>query len=120
MLVDTPGLNPKDSEEIEQYAKIIKRMKPDRVIGVFPVSVRTSDLIDSYRAYHQLGLTELAFTMIDQTLRQGGLIALSQQSGLPIRLVNGGRGPRALDMTPHSRVLLREMLGVTEEMCHEN
>ena len=120
VLVDTPGLNPRNFEEIKKHAEIIRRLKPDHIIGVFPAIIRATDLLDCYQAYRPLGITGLAFTMTDQTARLGGLIALSQQSGLPLRLVNGGRGPRALDMTPQLQILLKQALGDFEEMRHEN
>lgn len=114
VLLDTPALNPRDREEIAAVGEKLAALAPDRIIGVFAATVRSSDLLDSLRAYRAMGMTELAATMTDQTCRLGGILALSIHSGLPVTILGTGRGPSALQFNPNYRRLVQECLGAGE------
>ena len=113
-LIDMPAVNPKDPETIGAYAEKLARIKPHRVIGVFSALYRSGDLFDMIRAFKPFGLTELAFTMTDQTTRLGAMMALSIQSGLPISLLGTGQKAVAINPAPDSAVLIRSLFGAGE------
>jgi flagellar biosynthesis protein FlhF len=114
ILIDTPALNIRDRDEIRLYAEKLARIKPHRVIGVFPATFRTSDLLETLRAYRPLELTEMAITLTDQTSRLGGMVALSIQSGLPISILGTGRRAGGIDLAPDHRKIIRSFLGAEE------
>ncbi|MEZ5359877.1 MAG: hypothetical protein R3F48_13745 [Candidatus Zixiibacteriota bacterium] len=117
--IDTPALNTRDKNNIAIYAEKLARINADRVIGVFPAWCRTSDLFDILRAFRPLGLTELAFTMVDQTNRLGGVIAMSIQYGLPVSIFGTGRRPADINMLPDHRQVIANLFGGGEEQHHE-
>jgi len=110
-LIDTPALNSRDRSEIKHHAEKLGRIKPDRIIGVFPATVRTSDLFDMIRAYRPLGLTELALTMTDQTCRLGGVVSLAIQTGLPLSILGTGRRAGCIELHPDYASIIREFMG---------
>ncbi len=113
--IDTPALNPQDKSNIAIYAEKLARIDADRVIGVFPAWCRTSDIFDMLRAFRPLGLTELAFTMADQTNRMGGMISMSIQHGLPVSILGTGRRAGDIDLLPDHHRILEQMFGAGEE-----
>ncbi|MCK5126307.1 MAG: hypothetical protein KAR42_08620 [candidate division Zixibacteria bacterium] len=114
--IDTPALNPNDKTNIAIYAEKLARIEASRVIGVFPAWCRTSDLFDMLRAYRPLGLTEMAFTMTDQTNRLGGLISTSIQYGLTVSMLGNGRRAGDIDLIPDHRHLIQSLFGIGEEV----
>ncbi|MDD4051903.1 MAG: hypothetical protein PHR28_08410 [candidate division Zixibacteria bacterium] len=114
VLLDTPALNPRDRAEITAFAEKMTAINPDRIIGVFPATARSSDLFDTLRAYRSLKMTDLAVTMTDQTYRLGGMIAMSMHSGLPLSIVGNGRGAAAIKLNPNCRQIIRNCLGAGE------
>lgn len=112
--IDTPALNARERDEIDVYAEKLARIKPNRIIGVFPATFRTSDLLDMLRSYRPLKLTELAVTMTDQTCRLGGIVALSIQSGLPVTVLGTGRRVDGIELDPDYKKIIQLFLGVEE------
>lgn len=119
IMIDTPALNTRDREEIKLYAEKLIRLKPHRIIGVFPATLRTSDLYDMIRAYKPLKLTELAITMCDQTSRLGGMIAVSIQTGLPITTLGIGRKAGCIELNPDHRQIIDVFLSTGEVIDNE-
>jgi flagellar biosynthesis protein FlhF len=118
-LIDTPALNAKDVDVIRIYADKINSIKPDRVIGVFPATFRTSELVDLIRAYKPLMLTGLAITMVDQTYRLGGVVAMSILSGYPIEILGTGHKAGSIDLSPDLQKLVHSFLAVEEGKGYE-
>ena len=118
-IIDTPALNTRDREDIEIYAEKLARIKPDRIIGVFPATLRTSDMFDMIRAFRPLKITELAITMTDQTCRLGGATAVSIQTGLPITILGNGRKTGCINLDPDMESLIKSFLGIEEDDNHE-
>ncbi|MCP4568314.1 MAG: hypothetical protein GY841_12115 [FCB group bacterium] len=118
-LIDTPALNARDRSEISIFAEKLGRIKPDRVIAVFPATFRSTDLFDMQRSYRPLKPTELAITMTDQTCRLGAMIAASIHTGLPLTILGTGRKAGCLDLAPDSRQIIRTFLGLDAEGSHE-
>jgi len=100
VIIDTPGLNTRDSETITLFEEKIRRLNADRVVAVFPAWFRSSDLRDLLHAYRNLGVTELAFTMMDQTHRLGAVVAAAIHTGLPITMLGTGRKADHIDLDP--------------------
>lgn len=118
-LIDMPAMNPRHREPIKLYTEKLARIKPHRVVGVFPALYRSGDLFDIIRAFKPLKLTDLAFTMTDQTGRLGGMIAMSIQTGLPITILGTGQKAGDVDLAPDHRKIIREFLGLEEEKIDE-
>jgi len=118
-LIDMPAMNPRHREPIKIYTEKLTRIKPHRVIGVFPALYRAADLFDIIRAFRPLKLTDLAFTMTDQTVRLGGMIAMSIQTGLPITILGTGQKSCDVELAPDHRQIIRDFLGLEEEQIDE-
>jgi len=114
-LIDTPAMNPKNREPLRIYTEKLSRIKPDRVIGVFSALYRVDDLLDIIRAFKPFRLTELAFTMTDQTRRLGGMMAASVLTGTPITVMGTGQSAGAIDFKPDFEQIARLCLGISEE-----
>jgi flagellar biosynthesis protein FlhF len=113
-LIDMPALNPKHREHIKVYNEKLSRIKPHRIIGVFPALYRSSDLFDIIRAFKPFRLTDLAFTMTDQTERLGGMVAMSIQTGLPITILGTGQKAADIDVAPDHQRIIQIFLGLEE------
>jgi flagellar biosynthesis protein FlhF len=118
-LIDMPAMNPRHRTPIKIYTEKLARIKPHRVIGVFPALYRSADLFDIIRAFKPMKLTDLAFTMTDQTCRLGGMIAMSIQTGLPITIVGTGQRAGDMSLTPDLRTIIKTFLGLEEESTDE-
>ncbi len=118
-LIDMPAMNPRHRVPIKIYTEKLARIKPHRVVGVFPALYRAADLFDIIRAFKPLKLTDLAFTMTDQTSRLGGMIAMSIQTGLPITILGVGQRAGDIDLAPDLSKIIRTFLGLEEEESHE-
>lgn len=118
-LIDMPAMNPRHRKPIRIYTEKLAHIKPHRVIGVFPALYRAADLFDIIRAFRPLKLTDLAFTMTDQTSRLGGMIAMSIQSGLPITILGIGQRAGDIDLAPDHQKIIRTFLGLEEETTDE-
>lgn len=118
-LIDMPAMNPRHREPVRMNTEKLARIKPHRVVGVFPALYRASDLLDIIRAFRPLKLTDLAFTMIDQTGRLGGMIAMSIQTGLPITILGTGQRAGDIDLAPDLQKIIELFLGVEEGRSHE-
>jgi flagellar biosynthesis protein FlhF len=118
-LIDMPAMNPRHRDPVRMYTEKLARIKPHRVVGVFPALYRSSDLLDIIRAFKPLKLTDLAFTMIDQTGRLGGIIAMSIQTGLPITILGTGQRAGDIDLSPDLQKIIELFLGLEEGQTHE-
>jgi len=118
-LIDMPAMNPRHRQPIKIYTEKLAQIKPHRVIGVFPALYRAADLLDIIRAFRPLKLTDLAFTMTDQTASLGGMIAMSIQTGLPITILGIGQRAGDVDLAPDHEKIIRTFLGLEEELFDE-
>jgi len=114
-LIDTPAMNPRNRESLQVYTEKLSRIKPHRVLGVFSALYRASDLYDIIRAFKPFRLTELSFTMTDQSRRLGGVIAMSIMTGLPVTILGTGQTAGAITLNPNLTAIIRELMGLEEE-----
>lgn len=118
-LIDTPATHPRNQDSVSILAEKIDRLRPNRIIGVFPALCRAGDLLDIIRIFKPFRLTELAITMTDQTERWGAMIAASIQTGLPISILGTGQQAGAIDLSPDPEKIIRSILNLREETGHE-
>jgi flagellar biosynthesis protein FlhF len=118
VLIDMPAMNPKNREPLRLFTEKLNRLKPHRVIGVFSALYRSSDLHEIIRAFKPFKVTDLAFTMVDQTDHLGGMIAMSIQTGLPITMLGTGQKAHDINLAPDVTAIIKGCLGLEEEPHH--
>jgi fused signal recognition particle receptor len=98
VIVDTAGrLHTKAPlmEELRKIKKVTQRLIPDAPHEILLVLEAPTGMngISQVRAFHEaLGLTGLVLTKLDGTARGGTLIAIEQETGIPVKLVGMGEG----------------------------
>lgn len=119
MLIDSPALPTTDKKSLAAFGEHISRIQPNRVIGVFSALTRSSDLLDYFRACVDLGITDLAFTMTDLTMRLGGIVGLALQAKRPIVMLGSGTKPNALTLRPDLRRMVASLFESREGKDHD-
>jgi flagellar biosynthesis protein FlhF len=118
VLIDMPAMNPKNREPLQVFTEKLNRLQPHRVVGVFSALYRSSDLYEIIRAFKPFKVTDLAFTMVDQTDHLGGMIAMSIQTGLPITMLGTGQKAHDIDFAPDITAIIKSCLSIEEDQNH--
>ena len=91
----TPGTGPRERLGLERVRAFLKELKPRHLHVVVPASMRLEDQLASVGPWKSAGADRLLVTKLDEATGLGGLVDLSEQSGLPLSWV--GTGPRIPD-----------------------
>ncbi|MES2964155.1 MAG: flagellar biosynthesis protein FlhF [Bdellovibrionota bacterium] len=107
VLVDFPGLQLKDLEEI-QYLKSL--LPPEGLAPITHLCVsattKDSDADEMARRYKVTDPSDLVFTNLDQSVQHGIIINLQKRTGLPLHSFGiGGRIPEDYEPASKERVL---------------
>ncbi len=109
VLVDTPGVSPKNKEKIERLGNILSVIKHRSTQLVVGASTRDADFEIIRRGFEPLAVNSLLYTKIDETDAYGALISQLCRSGLPVSyLTTGQRIPE--DLKPAETELLAELI----------
>jgi len=108
ILIDTPGLSPKDGDGIARLAELRNQ---DLAID-FHLTLATTDkesqMDRAIRAFSRLGLHSLIFTKLDETWSYGEIYNLGRRWGLPLSFFGIGRTiPEDLERATRERVVER-------------
>ena len=105
ILIDTPGLGPRDAEIAESLSSFFCRREDIDVHLVLPCSMKTADLsgtVDRFAGFHP---QKLLFTRLDETRTFGAILNESVRTGKPISFLSTGqRIPEDFEGASKSRI----------------
>lgn len=81
ILIDTPGLNPFNAEEVRHMARLIGAVNA-RPVLVLPAGADAEESGEMARIFATIGATELLPSRVDIARRLGGLLAAAHSGGL--------------------------------------
>jgi flagellar biosynthesis protein FlhF len=90
VLVDTPGLNPKDDEQIRNLQILFAKVPNLQTQLVVSAATKEEDLLDTVKCLQGFERCRLLFTRLDETGSGGSLLNLLIRSGLPISYISDG------------------------------
>ena len=116
-LIDTPGTNPFNDDEMSDLGRFISTTGVEPVL-VFPAGLNAQDASGMAAAYARLGCRTMIATQLDSTRRLGAILTAAQGGNLAFSLVSISpsiaQGLTALNPMSLARVLLRD-----PEQSHE-
>ena len=109
ILIDTPAM-PIDSDKLHELQQRITLLNPDYCFAVFPVVMRTADLIEIAKQMLVLQPSHLILTMLDLTRRYGSLIAAAETTDLKIAFTTNSPGGIGMVNSPDPDSITRTIL----------
>lgn len=91
VLVDTPARSPAFPGVLQEMQEVLNLLKPTDVLLTLSMASDLKDLFMSSGLFMSLKPTGLIFTKLDETCRQGKMITLAAEIGLPIAFVSDGQ-----------------------------
>jgi flagellar biosynthesis protein FlhF len=110
VLIDTPGLSPRDGEGIRSLGDFLP--PPDRCLRylVAPATIRSSDVGPLLDGFNRIGVDRLILSKLDETSAHGPILTLLARARRPVSWVTFGQAIPG-DIAPaDSRELARLML----------
>ena len=111
MLIDTPGTNPFNDEEMSDLRRFISASDVDPVL-VLPAGINAQDAADMAAAFSRLGCKTLIITRLDGARRLGAMLSAAQGGHLAFSVVSISpsiaQGLTPLNPMSLARVLLRD------------
>ncbi len=91
ILIDTPGINPKNKEQIEEVKACLAGISSLKTQLVLSATTKEKDCIATARAFREIGIDRLLVTKTDESSVFGNLINVLIQTNLPLSFLCGGR-----------------------------
>lgn len=110
VLVDSPGLAPRETGAITDLNGLLNAAGATEIHLVLPATTRSADAVAAARAFTRLGATHLLFTRLDETSHYGGVISVSAAAGLPLSYFSTGRDVPSDIERATIRALVRRVL----------
>jgi flagellar biosynthesis protein FlhF len=111
VLIDTPGLGVRDATGLRRLRDTLAAARPTSVHLVLSAAAKAADGLAAARAFGDVGVTDLLFTRLDETVTPGSLITIAAGAALPLSFVGTGTEVPA-DIEPASaRDIARRVLG---------
>ncbi|MBT5082359.1 MAG: GTP-binding protein [Rhodospirillaceae bacterium] len=111
ILIDTPGTNPYNDEEMSDLSRFIDIADVDPVL-VFPAGINAQDASEMAAAYSRLGCSIMIATQLDGVRRLGAILSAAQGGNLAFSVVSISasiaQGLTPLNPMSLARVLLRD------------
>jgi len=112
-LIDTPSI-PLDNRRRLELIKKIRAVRPDIVFMVFSVYARTRDLMDSINVFESISPTHLIASHLDETMRWGGITAMTRYIEIPLTYVMDAPGGIGRLKSASADEITRQLLKVEE------
>jgi flagellar biosynthesis protein FlhF len=116
ILVDTPGVSPRDRSRLDELAAMVAAVGRKEVYLALACATAYPDMEEITRFFRAIPLDGLMMTKSDETNRLGAAISLAQHSGLPLAcLTMGQRIPEDIEMASAQRLADRVARGMPDE-----
>ncbi|MDD3022757.1 MAG: flagellar biosynthesis protein FlhF, partial [Syntrophomonadaceae bacterium] len=111
IFVDTAGRSPYKEEHMQELQQYIEIAKPDETILVLSITTHSTDLINIYQKFNNIGVDKIIFTKLDETCNYGRILNTIYEIKKPIAyLTNGQNVPDDIEI-PDSLQLAKMLLG---------
>jgi flagellar biosynthesis protein FlhF len=111
ILVDTPGLNPRDPNEVDALKRCLDAMGSVETHLALSALTKERDLDDTIRRLNTLAIEGFIFTKLDESCALGSLINLLWNQPLPLSYVTDGRQVPEAIKTGSVREILQKLFG---------
>lgn len=112
ILIDTPGLGPRDREKLKDLEGMVREASPNEVHLVLSATTSSPVMADTAGVFKALGTNRLIFTKLDESTRLGGVLMAASRLGLPLSHLSDGRSVpgdlRAADTVELALLALRQ------------
>jgi len=90
-LIDTPGISPSDTKEIEEFTRFFSRRPGIERHLVLRAEARCADLAHVISRFSGMGIERLLFTGLDETLSLGPMAETMMRSRIPTTFAGTGQ-----------------------------
>ncbi len=91
VLIDTPGTNPRNRDEIAKLTKSLHGLADLRCVMVLSAVTNCADLIDWVDSYRTLPLHSLLFTKLDECRYLGPILNTALSAAVPLSFITFGQ-----------------------------
>ena len=91
VLIDTPGLNPKNSVQISELQRHFEKVKNLQTQLVLSATTKGTDLINTVKQLDGFGKRRLLFTRLDETAAAGNLLNVLIRTNIPMSYFSDGQ-----------------------------
>lgn len=91
VLIDTPGVNPRDQESVKELAKAFQNLTDLRRVLVLSAATHERDLGEWVATFGQIGLDALIFSKLDECRYFGPLFNTALSTGVPVAYLTLGQ-----------------------------
>lgn len=91
VLIDTPGVNPRDPVSVKQLANMFHGLAEVRRTLVFSAVTHDRDLVDWTARFRPFGAQSLFFTKLDECRYFGPVMSAALSAGLPVSYLSLGQ-----------------------------
>jgi flagellar biosynthesis protein FlhF len=81
ILVDTPGINPRDARELGELQSLVRAAKPHEIHLVVAAGTSALDIADMLKAFGDFAIDKILVTKLDETSSPGGVVTSLIKSG---------------------------------------
>jgi flagellar biosynthesis protein FlhF len=81
ILIDTPGINPRDAHELGELQALVRAAKPHEIHLVVAAGTSAIDMSDMLKAFGDFAVDKILITKMDETVSPGGVITSLIKSG---------------------------------------
>jgi flagellar biosynthesis GTPase FlhF len=91
VIIDTPGVSPRDTDALRALAGELSALAPDELHLVVPATIGPDAARELWGGARELGVNRLALTHTDETEQLGTGIGLALDAGLPLSYLGRGQ-----------------------------
>ncbi|QGT99184.1 Flagellar biosynthesis protein FlhF [Candidatus Syntrophocurvum alkaliphilum] len=91
IFIDTAGRSPYKLEHMNELKEFMEVAKPDESILVLSVTTSSTELINIYEKFNELGVDKLIFTKLDETQNYGHLLNVIYEINKPVAYFTTGQ-----------------------------
>jgi len=115
ILIDTPGVNPRDRNDVGELLSLVRAARPHEIHLVLAANTPATDIFGMFESFADFNLDKLLITKLDETFSAGGVITASIKSGKRLSFVSRSREIPGQFLPASSELLVETVLDETRE-----